>query len=218
MADPSGPSAWRPSQNPLRQPAAARDGFRERRHDPTLNYNPTNLHVHGMLVEPRVPTPQRKSYGDTIYVLAFPSANVASNQGQYFQPPTNPLPPAPDNIKVPFAPSVGPHQYVDILPDVIDYEFNVPGNHPSGTFISTHILTGRRRTKCKPGFPRSSKWAAPRPDVRRLAMQQAAATDRPRPPYGAGRYANWPQRRTLDGNQSVVLQPERRQPNKQQHE
>ena len=109
--------------------------FANAKHDPTLNYNPTNLHVHGMLVEPRVPTPQRKSYGDTIYVLAFPSANVASNQGQYFQPPTNPLPPAPNNIKVPFAPSVGPHQYVDILPDVIDYEFNVPGNHPSGTFI-----------------------------------------------------------------------------------
>jgi L-ascorbate oxidase len=36
---------------------------------------------------------------------------------------------------VPILPSQGPHQHADVLPDVIDYEFDVPGNHPSGIFI-----------------------------------------------------------------------------------
>ncbi len=99
-----------------------------------LYYNPTNLHAHGMLTEPRTPTAKRNSYGDTIYVLAFPSANVASNNGKYFSN-VNPLPPAPGNVTVPILPSQGPHQHADILPDVIDYEFDVPANHPSGIFI-----------------------------------------------------------------------------------
>ena len=99
-----------------------------------LYYNPTNLHAHGMLVEPRTPTARRNSYGDTIYVLAFPSANVASNNGKYFSG-ANPLPPAPGNVTVPILPSQGPHQHADVLPDVIDYEFDVLPNHPSGIFI-----------------------------------------------------------------------------------
>jgi L-ascorbate oxidase len=99
-----------------------------------LYYNPTNLHAHGMLVEPRTPTAKRNSYGDTIYVLAFPSANVASNNGKYFSG-ANPLPAAPGNVTVPILPSQGPHQHADVLPDVIDYEFDVAPNHPSGIFI-----------------------------------------------------------------------------------
>jgi L-ascorbate oxidase len=102
--------------------------------DKLLNYNPTNLHAHGMLIEPRTPTAKRNTYGDTIYVLAFPSANVASNKGAYFNN-VNPLPQPPKNITVPILPSQGPHQHADILPDMIDYEFDVPANHPSGIFI-----------------------------------------------------------------------------------
>lgn len=101
---------------------------------PFLHYNPTNLHAHGMLVEPRTPTAKRNTYGDTIYALAFPSANVASNNGAYLFN-KNPLPSAPGNVTVPILPAQGPHQHADILPDVIDYEFDVPANHPSGIFI-----------------------------------------------------------------------------------
>ena len=40
-----------------------------------LQYNPTNLHTHGLLVEPRCPTPGDDTYGDWIFVLAIDPQN-----------------------------------------------------------------------------------------------------------------------------------------------
>ena len=40
-----------------------------------LQYNPTNLHTHGLLVEPRCPTPGDNTYGDWIFVLAIDPQN-----------------------------------------------------------------------------------------------------------------------------------------------
>ncbi len=75
-----------------------------------LLLNPTDLHLHGSIVEPRVPTLNRQSYGDTIFVLAYNSANG--------------MPAAND-----------PHSHVDIRSDYVDYEYNFPANHPAGTYI-----------------------------------------------------------------------------------
>ncbi len=85
-------------------------------YEPLIAYNPTNLHVHGMIVEPRAATASRNSWGDIIYVLAFNTANGF--------PGTLPT-------TLPYQPNA----HVEVLPDSIDYEFNIPTNHPSGEFI-----------------------------------------------------------------------------------
>jgi L-ascorbate oxidase len=74
-----------------------------------LFLNPTNLHTHGLLVEPRVPTQSRPTYGDNIFVLTynplngFPSANTTHNHG-------------------------------DIREGFTDYEIDIPADHPLGSF------------------------------------------------------------------------------------
>ncbi|MFY9655600.1 MAG: hypothetical protein WAK01_03290 [Methylocystis sp.] len=78
-----------------------------------LHLNPSNLHTHGLIVEPRTPTLQRPTYGDDIYVLDFNTSNGA------------PIPPPPTNS----------HIHFDITANVINYDYNIPSNHPSGSFI-----------------------------------------------------------------------------------
>ncbi len=121
--------------------------------DPLLLYNPTNLHTHGLIVEPRTPTAARDSYGDTIYVLNFPTANFAVDGGAALSSVLGATPAqvvaAPNNLAIAIAPEGPPdtspvsgkglnglpHQHADVLPDVVDYEINLPANHPSGTYI-----------------------------------------------------------------------------------
>lgn len=74
-----------------------------------LYLNPTNLHTHGLIVEPRVPTQSRPTYGDYIYVLTYNSANGV--------PPAN-----------------GTHNHGDIRQDFTDYEIDIPSDHPLGSF------------------------------------------------------------------------------------
>jgi L-ascorbate oxidase len=78
-----------------------------------LLLNPSDLHTHGMIVEPRTPTMKRPTYGDDIYVLDFNTANGA------------PIPPPPTNS----------HIHFDIMANVINYDYDIPSNHPSGPFF-----------------------------------------------------------------------------------
>jgi L-ascorbate oxidase len=76
---------------------------------PELSLNPTNLHTHGLLVEPRVPTLNRNSYGDNIFVLTYNSKNG-----------------------VPAANTT--HNHGDVRADFTDYEIDIPSDHPLGSF------------------------------------------------------------------------------------
>ncbi|MGA7807211.1 MAG: hypothetical protein WCB02_21640, partial [Bradyrhizobium sp.] len=78
-----------------------------------LLLNPSNLHTHGLIVEPRTPTVRRPTYGDDIYVLDFNTTNGT------------PIPPPPTNS----------HIHFDVTANVINYDYNIPSNHPSGSFI-----------------------------------------------------------------------------------
>jgi L-ascorbate oxidase len=69
--------------------------------------NPTNLHTHGMNVEPRRATDDRPTYGDYVFVLTYNSANGG-------------------------IPTSMPG--MDIATDFTDYEIDIPANHPSGLF------------------------------------------------------------------------------------
>lgn len=74
-----------------------------------LALNPTNLHVHGMLVSPRVAAPTDPSWGDNVFVLNFNSSNGK--------------PGAADT-----------HLHGAIQYDTVDYTYAIPTNHPSGVF------------------------------------------------------------------------------------
>ncbi len=74
-----------------------------------LPLNPTNLHTHGMIVEPRAPTPQDPTFGDFVFVTVFNPAN-----GQ-------PV-------------SQGVHDHGQMISGAIDYRIEIPNNHPSGLF------------------------------------------------------------------------------------
>ena len=126
---------------------------------PFLHYNPTNLHAHGMLVEPRTPTAKRNTYGDTIYALAFPSANVASNNGAYLFN-KNPLPSAPGNVTVPIGLPRGRISTPISCRTSSITSSTFRRTTPRASSSSTRIRTGQRRTRCKPGFPRWLRLAA----------------------------------------------------------
>jgi FtsP/CotA-like multicopper oxidase with cupredoxin domain len=73
-----------------------------------LNNNPTNLHTHGLVIEPRVPTASRPTYGDNIFVLVYPqNATVQPN---------------------------GTHNHGAIKSGFVDYDYDIPKDHPLGSF------------------------------------------------------------------------------------
>ena len=76
-----------------------------------LALNPTNLHTHGLIVEPRYPTVARPTWGDNIFVLGFNPAN---------------------GLPQPFM--RGLHAHGSSTIDPIEYEIDIPANHPSGQF------------------------------------------------------------------------------------
>ena len=95
--------------------------------------NPTNLHTHGLIVEPRRATPALPTYGDYIYVLV-------ENAHQAPAPPaTLPLPSCQDTTDPNLSAVGGSHPaghgaITDIATDAVDYEINVPPKHPAGLF------------------------------------------------------------------------------------
>jgi L-ascorbate oxidase len=79
-----------------------------------LALNPTNIHTHGLIVEPRRPTKSRPTWGDNIYVLTY---NPANGMPQTNLPATSPM-----------------HHASAITNQPIDYEIDIPANHPSGSY------------------------------------------------------------------------------------
>jgi L-ascorbate oxidase len=74
-----------------------------------LFLNPTNIHTHGLLVQARAPTLSRPSFGDYVFVSVYNSANGM---------------PVPQNT----------HQHGPIVMGSVDYQIDIPRNHPSGQF------------------------------------------------------------------------------------
>ena len=68
--------------------------------------NPTNLHTHGLIVEPRRATRSDSTYGDYIYVLGYPAGKLPSMQ------------------------DAG----LDYTDQPIDYDIYIPRDHPAGLF------------------------------------------------------------------------------------
>ena len=77
-----------------------------------LAQNPTNIHTHGMLVSPGLPTPSAINplFGDSVFVLTFNSAN-----GTPDITPTS-------------------HIHGDVRTDTTDYQIKIPDSHPSGLY------------------------------------------------------------------------------------
>ena len=88
-------------------------------YDPLLALNPTNLHVHGLVVEATansVAPPTVPVYGDFIFTSVFNPAN--GNPANYSLGTYNKL-----------------HQHVDVIANgVVDYHIQLPANHPSGAY------------------------------------------------------------------------------------
>jgi FtsP/CotA-like multicopper oxidase with cupredoxin domain len=77
-----------------------------------LGANPTNLHTHGLIVEPRQATASNPTYGDYVYVYAYPKG------------------------KLPTMSDPG----LDYTDQPLDYDIYIPPNHPSGLFwIHPHV-------------------------------------------------------------------------------
>jgi len=77
-----------------------------------LKDNPTNLHTHGLIVEPRQATPSNPTYGDFVYVLAYPKGKLPK-------------------VQMPG---------LDYTDQPLDYDIYIPANHPSGQFwIHPHV-------------------------------------------------------------------------------
>jgi L-ascorbate oxidase len=71
-----------------------------------LQGNPTNIHTHGLIVEPRQATLADPTYGDYVYVLGYPAGRLPNMQ----------------------------HPGLDYTDKPIDYDIYLPRNHPAGLF------------------------------------------------------------------------------------
>ena len=97
--------------------------------DTLLQYNPTNLHTHGLLVEPRCPTSSDDTYGDWVFVLAIDPRNgppadlVGRNSCQSSEPAAGRI-------------GHGRHSVgLDVTPDgVVNYRYKIPRDHPAGLY------------------------------------------------------------------------------------
>lgn len=79
--------------------------------------NPTNLHTHGLIVQPRTATPDNRTYGDNVFVSVF-----------------NPRVGVPIIFNLPGRPPVDMHGAV-IAKNYVDYSIEIPRNHPLGNFF-----------------------------------------------------------------------------------
>lgn len=73
-----------------------------------LRLNPTNLHLHGMLVSPRYASIDDATWGDNVFIYNFNSANGM--------------------------PPVGTHLHGTAAYDAVDYKIPVPRSHPAGLY------------------------------------------------------------------------------------
>ena len=79
-----------------------------------LTMNPTNIHTHGMLVSPHLPTATDQTYGDYVLVYTFNPTNGT--------------------------PTVVAAEHADVRMGSTDYSIRVPASHPSGLYwIHPHV-------------------------------------------------------------------------------
>jgi FtsP/CotA-like multicopper oxidase with cupredoxin domain len=87
--------------------------------DPLLQANPTNLHTHGLIVEPRRADDADDPFGDYVFVLDLPPG--------IHPPAATPAMPGHDHN--------GDHaRNFDFREQVVDYAIPIPPNHPAGLF------------------------------------------------------------------------------------
>ena len=86
---------------------------------PTLIGNPTNLHTHGLIVEPHRAEGPNDPYGDYVFVE--------------LRNPANPIPSSPPATGAHAGHAMG-HPDMDVAYGAIDYAIQIPSNHPSGLF------------------------------------------------------------------------------------
>ena len=85
--------------------------------NPMLIGNPTNLHTHGLIVEPHRAEGPSDPYGDYVFVE--------------LRNPANPIPSAPAMAG---GHAAHGHPDMDVAYGAIDYAIQIPANHPSGHF------------------------------------------------------------------------------------
>jgi FtsP/CotA-like multicopper oxidase with cupredoxin domain len=90
--------------------------------NPTLIANPTNLHTHGLIVEPHRAEGPNDPYGDYVFVELLNPAN-----------PGNPVPGAAVASGGHGGHGLG-HPDMDFATGAVDYAIQIPANHPSGHF------------------------------------------------------------------------------------
>ncbi len=87
--------------------------------NPALIGNPTNLHTHGLIVEPHRAEGPNDPYGDYVFLQLLN--------------PANPVPSASATAAV-HAGHSGVHPDIDVASGAVDYAIEIPRNHPSGLF------------------------------------------------------------------------------------
>ncbi|RPH70500.1 MAG: hypothetical protein EHM78_11225 [Myxococcaceae bacterium] len=94
-----------------------------------LQLNPTNLHTHGLLVEPRCPTPEDDTYGDWVFVLAIDPRN---------RPPPELVGRHACQATGAGAERAGHGHHsvgLDVTNDgVVNYRYRIPRDHPAGLY------------------------------------------------------------------------------------
>ena len=85
--------------------------------NPALAGNPTNLHTHGLIVEPHRAEGPADPYGDYVFVELL-----------------NPANPAPPPMVMPMKGSHAGHPDIDLATGAVDYAIQIPANHPSGLY------------------------------------------------------------------------------------
>ena len=91
--------------------------------NPALIGNPTNLHTHGLIVEPHRAEGPNDPYGDYVFLE--------------LRNPANPVPSASAPSSAPATAHAGHaagHPDMDVASGAVDYAIQIPANHPSGLF------------------------------------------------------------------------------------
>jgi L-ascorbate oxidase len=96
--------------------------------DPAVFGNPTNLHTHGLIVEPHRAEGPNDTYGDYIFLEVLNPAN----------PTSPPIAAAATSLATHATHNMGLN--IDILSGAVDYAIQIPRNHPSGQyFFHPHV-------------------------------------------------------------------------------
>ena len=123
--------------------------------NPMLIGNPTNLHTHGLIVEPHRAEGPSDPYGDYVFVE--------------LRNPANPVPSAPP---WPAAMPRHGHPDMDVAYGAVDYAIQIPANHPSGHFWFHPHIHGVALNQVTAGLSGVITIGSPAGHVRRRAMCQ----------------------------------------------